>query len=211
MAPPKPDIECEIKGTGLVSFELVEIIHREFASATGKEGDTKRELYQYYSKLKPDLKLKFDKLFNDALLFFRFHNRCTFRERQQLFPLIFSHLLNITPGFEGEALKNIPEFNTKLKHVTISRGTFSRPVFKADASGAFDDPTISAISSKFQKAYRTNCSIHLLGYIELTPMIPVDMWLSKLKEFVEPSLKYSQFEKVWIYDVCEKIVKYRYP
>ena len=52
--PPKPDIQCEVSGKGLLAFELVELIDRNFANMFGKQIDTKKELSEYHSKLPND-------------------------------------------------------------------------------------------------------------------------------------------------------------
>lgn len=149
MAPPKPDIQCEEVGTKILTFELVEIIDRNFANLFGKQYDTKKKLSEYYSNLTQHQKSQFDGLYSNAMIFPKFENKSTLRQRQNIFPTIFNHLLSLWPEFEGETCQNYRNFNDKLKGINISRGKFKGPIFDLPFAGAVNDPTISTLKKKF--------------------------------------------------------------
>ena len=210
-APPEPDILCEVTGPGLLGFELVEIIDRNFANMIGKQIDTKKELSDYHSNLPKGKKERFDKLYSNALIFPRFQNNCTLRQRKKLFPIIIDHLFTLDANFEGDTFENTLAYKAKLRGISISRGRFNGPIFDSVAAGSIGDPTVSAISSKFEKKYESEYPLHLLGYIDLNPMFPEDIWLPKVKEFSMASIHESQFEKVWVFNFQKKEMKFTYP
>lgn len=209
--PPKPDIQCEVWENGLLPFELVEIIDRNFANMSGKQVDTKTELSRYHSNLPPEKKVRFDRIYSNALIFPRFQNRCTLRQREKLFPVIIEHLLTLDKKFKGDTFENTTEYGDKLSGISISRGRFSGPLFDLVAGGSIGDPTVSAIRSKFGKTYKSDHPVHLLGYIDLNPMFPEDIWLPSVEEFVKASINKCQFEKVWIFDFQKSEIKFVYP
>jgi len=108
--PPEPDISCKINGGGTITFELTEIIDRGFANMIGKQNDTKTMLDNYYFNLPKNMKEDFDSLYSDAIIFINFNNSISMRQRERLFPKIFNHLLGLENGFEGNSLKNDPQF-----------------------------------------------------------------------------------------------------
>jgi len=210
MAPPKPDIQCEIVGTAIVPFELVEIIDCDFANLFRKQYDTKKEIYKYYSNLPPDQKDRFDGLYSNAMIFPQFENKSTLRQRQKTFPKIIDHLLSLEPEFEGETCENYPDFEDKIEGISISRGNFRGPLFDLPFGGSIGNPTISTLRKKFQKTYESDYPLHLLAYIDLSPMFPDEIWLNDLKGFIKESLKSSQFEKIWIFDYQKNNIKFEY-
>jgi len=210
-APPEPDIQCNVKGLGFLSFELVEIIDRNYANLHGKNYSTGRKLREYYSSLPQDLKDKFDRLYSNGMIFPHFENASTLRQRIKLFPKIFACLLSLDPQFDGVACQDVPEFKGKLKGINVSRGIFKGPIFDQPFAGSIGDPTIMRLNSKFQKKYQKNNALHLLAYIDLNPMFPDDVWLNGTKDFVRKSLRTSQFERVWIFDFQQSAIKFVYP
>jgi len=209
--PPEPDIQCEVKGLGFLSFELVEIVDRNYANLHGKSYTTERELREYYLSLPQDLKDKFDRLYSNAMIFPHFENASTLRQRINLFPKIFDCLLSLDPKFIGVAFQDVPEFKSKLKGINVYRGNFKGPIFDQPFAGSIGDPTIKRLNSKFQKKYQKNNSLYLLAYIDLNPMFPDDVWLNGTKDFVKKSLRTSQFERVWIFDFQQSAIKFVYP
>lgn len=210
MAPPKPDIQCEASGIGMISFELVRIIDRNFANLLEKQYDTKKGFSEYYSNLPQDQRDLFDELYPNAMIFPQFENKSTLRQRQKIFPKMFNYLLSLEPEAEGETCKNHPEFKNILEGISISRGRFRGPLFDLPFGGAIGDPTISIIRGKFQKTYESDYPLHLLAYIDLTPRFPDEIWLNALEGFIQAPLKSSQFEKVWIFDYEKNTIKFEY-
>ncbi len=209
--PPKPDIQCEVMGNGFIAFELVEIIDRNFANVFGKQIDTKKELSKFYSNLPCEKRIRFDKLYSNALIFPRFQNKCTLRQRVKLVPIIFDHLLTLNEQFEDDTFENTLEHRERLEGISISRGGFNGPLFDVGFGGSIGDPTVSAINSKFEKRYESEHPLHLLGYIDLNPMFPVDIWFPSLENFVKVSMQKCQFEKVWVFDCRKNEIAFTYP
>lgn len=211
MSPPKPDIQCEVEGTGFLSFELVEIIDQNFANMVGKQIDTKKQLNEFYGNFPEDQRERFANLYHNALIFPRFRNTCTLRQRKQLFPRIFDHLKSLDPNFQGDTLEYDTDLKDKLTGISISRGQLNGPIFDCVPGGWIGEPTKKIIKGKFGKTYQTDFPLHLLSYIDLNPMFPDETWLDDLKDFIQAFLKSSQFEKIWIFDVHKNNVKLQYP
>lgn len=211
MEPPKPDIQCEVNGKGLLAFELVEIIDSGFANNSNKQFETKKELRRVYNSFPKNKKQLFDKLYHDASICVDFQNECTMTQRKNIIKKIFEHLLTLDNKFEGETLPNTTLHREKLNYIDISRGTLNGPDFDVGASGAIGDPTVSAISSKFDKKYETECSLHLLGYIERNLLSPYEIWHAMVMDFVKEHIHKSIFEKVWIFDFSRNEILFDYP
>jgi hypothetical protein len=64
MEPLKPDIQCEVEGTGFVAFELVEIIDRNYANMFGKQRDTRGRFLEYHANKGSSLRLTFVSYFD---------------------------------------------------------------------------------------------------------------------------------------------------
>jgi hypothetical protein len=208
--PPKPDIKCDVKGIGEITFELTELIDRGFANMVGKQIDTKTELDNYYNGLNASEKEDFFTKYSDAIIFVHFENSLSLQQRKNLFPSIFRHLLSLNIGFEGNTLHNNQGFKGKLKWITVSRGV-NGPIFDDVPVSTIGDPSVPAIKAKFLKQYSTNHPLHLLAFIDLNPMFPDHIWLPNVMEYTESNIQQSQFDKVWIFDFQKKEIKYRYP
>lgn len=113
--------------------------------------------------------------------------------------------------FEGDTFENTREYRDKLRGISISRGRFNGPLFDSVAAGSIGDPTVSAIRSKFGKRYESEHPLHLMGYIDLNPMFPEDIWLPSVEDFVKASIQKCQFEKFWIFDFQKNEIKFTYP
>ena len=165
--PPEPDIKCDVKGFGEITFELTELIDRGFANMVGKQIDTKTELDNYYNGLNVGEKEDFFTKYSDAIIFIHFENSLSLQQRKNLFPSIFKHLLSLNNGFEGNTLQNIKGFKGKLKWITVSRG-INGPIFDDVPVSTIGDPSVTAIKAKFLKHYSTNHPLHLLTFIDLS-------------------------------------------
>jgi hypothetical protein len=85
-APPEPDIQCRVKDLSYLSFELVEIIDRNYANLLKKCYKTGTKLRGYYLSLPQDIKDVFDRLYSNGMIFPIFKNSSTLRQRINLFP-----------------------------------------------------------------------------------------------------------------------------
>ncbi|MFH1672624.1 MAG: hypothetical protein ABIF87_04275 [Pseudomonadota bacterium] len=209
--PPEPDILCQVHVEGTIAFELVQLIDPEFARRFDLLLKTKTGLRHHYESLPQDGRIAFQKAFGNALLYFKFEEDASLRQRLKSLELSFRLLLRLQPAVEGEVLKNEKRLKGILKGVHITRGDFSGPIFDPESFGAVGDPTRKEIDKKFQKRYKTQHPVELLAYIDIHPMFPDDIWLPGVSKFVKENLKGSVFRKTWVYDVHNKSVRYEYP
>jgi len=207
--PPKPDIQCDVIGIGFLAFELVRIMDQKFANLCKKNKKTITELHTYLSDLSNVKKEIFNKLYSNALISINFLNACTFRQRKRIFPEIIDHLLTLDEQFKGTTF--VDGKNLDLKDIRITRNRVANLRFRIDHADFFSDPIITALKSKFGKKYKTKYPIHLLAYIDITPMIPENIWLPSAEKLIQTSLQNSQFKKVWIFDIINGENKMIYP
>ena len=185
--PPEPDVKCNVEGGGTIAFELTELIDRGFANMLGKQIDTKTELEKHYNLLENRERQKIFIKYSDAIIFIHFENSLSLRQRKQLFPNIFKHLLSLNDSFEGNTLDHDPKFKGKLKWITVSRGV-NGPIFDDVPVSAIGDPTVTSIKAKFLKKYSTKYPLHLLSFIDLNPMFPDHIWLPSASEYTKKIL-----------------------
>lgn len=206
-SPPKPDIVCRVHGEGIVGFELVELIDPSFASRIDLQYKTKRALTDYpKNSLNPTKYELFKQRFSNAHLWFRFDNSSGFIKRSKHFPRIFDHLLDLPEGFEGETLKNDPNYLPTLKLVRVVRGNFVGPIFDPEAFGWLADKTKETILQKLSKTYVCDYPIELLAYIDNSPTLPEGVWRSNAEDAIQSQFAKSQFRRVWIYDCGSKTI-----
>ena len=151
-----------------------------------------------------------DPKYGDALLYFRFQPSFTFNRRRSAVPAIFEKLLLLPDGFAGDALEDDPSLASLVNGVTISRGHFKGPIFDPECIGWIGNPSVPAISRKFEKRYETAHTMELLAYIDINPMFPDEVWLADLTEFLDTTPKPLPFTRIWVFDVGHKKVKLRY-
>jgi len=208
MAPPAPDIQCEVEGIGMIAFELVEMIDRNHANAFRKQLDTIQQLYDCHNNLPSAARKQFDKLYSNAMIYPDFDNKCTLRRRKRLIPKIIAHIVTLDPGFEGETSVNVRGCRI---HVNISRGLSGGPFFDSVPAVSVSDPILSALTLKFQKKYTSRYPIHLLGYLDLSPTFPENTWRPRAEEYCKASIQKSPFERVWIFEYRENRIIFTYP
>ena len=127
---------------------------------------------------------------------------------KKIFPKIIDHLLTLDEQFGGTTF--VDGKNLNLNDIRITRNRVANLRFRIDHADFFSDPVITALKSKFGKKYKTKYPIHLLAYIDITPMIPEDIWLPSAEKFIQTSIQDSQYKKVWIFDVInnQNIITY---
>ena len=210
--PPNPDIQCEVSGTGLLAFELVQIMDQNYANLLKKNRDTRERLDEHLYNLPNKKKVCFDQLYSNATISLDFQNNCTFCQREKLLQKTIDHLLTLNEKFEGNTSVNISKNKDKdLLIIKISRNHFNRIRFRVNFASFFTDLTIPTISSKLKKTYKSEYPIHLLVHFNLTPMVPEDIRLSSVKDFFKNNKQKFQFEKIWIFDFQNKEIKFVYP
>lgn len=206
--PRNPDIQCEVTGIGFLAFELVQVMDQQYKNLLEKNRETRMELDTYRANL-PKIKQDFlNELYPSAFIFIDFLKDQTKRQRKKLFSEIFDHLLTLDKQFEGTTYVNGKISNFEIRITRCRAGSLR---FSIAHGGSFSDPVMSALKSKFGKKYETKYPIHLLAYIDNTPMVPEHIWLPDAEQFIQEALQDSQFEKVWIFDAINNEIKMGYP
>ena len=207
---PEPDILCRdlSSTTGYKAFELVELIDNGHAHRMGLLSATKKLLGEYFVNLPPQKKDVFQSKFSNALLYFRFLKRSTLKQRRKALGGIFEQLLTLDNGFTGTAFKGDPRFAGLLSEVLISRGSYSGPLFDMESVGWIGNPTGRAVTEKLHKQYITKHPMELLAYIDGNPMLPDEAWLGNLEDILASAAKPFQFQRIWVLDRCDQIIKF---
>jgi hypothetical protein len=206
--PPEPDILFRNSDGLNVAFELVELLDKDYGRMYNILFDTIDEIQRFYENFVKEKKDSFKKKFGDAFLNFNFLQNATFKQRQTAIPKIFEKLLAVSDSFTSEVLEDDPDLFFALKSVSISRGKLNGPIFNPESVGGIGDPTVPKIQQKFTKEYRTQYPIELLAYIDVNPMLPNDIWLESLQEFIKIQSKPFPFQHIWVFDYRNKVVKF---
>ena len=133
-----------------------------------------------------------------------------FGKRREIVNAVLDELMSLEDGFQGRALQDSKDFAGVLNFVRVGRGEFGGPILGVDSAGFLRDPTLDRLQNKFGKQYESDCPMELLAYIESHPMLPDDIWLPPVKNFVREHLKKSPFERVTIYDINKAIVRFEH-
>jgi hypothetical protein len=212
MEPPQPDILCEVSGQGIVAFELVEIIDRSFANGIAKEIKTRAELNESFRRLEGQQRPTLQGLYSDAIIFVQFKNEVSFQKRKGIMPTVFRFLATLPSGFKGDVDRKTLPLRGSLDYIFVSRiRGLAGPMFDCNSGGSIGDPTISAISEKCRTVYRSKYPKHLLAYVDSHPMVPDDIWLPTLHDFLQTMPKDCQFERLWVYDYGKAALLYQFP
>jgi hypothetical protein len=205
--PPEPDILFTQASGRQRSFELVEILDRDYSSSLGRQLDTKQICYEHLEAMEPSSRTEFKLRFADADIFLSFRNSLTPRRRKNALPTIFRELLSLPPGVTGTVFNEGGSLEKILKYATIHRGCFIGPMFDAPSVVRVGNPTVEAIHSKMTKTYKTSHELSLLAYIETNPMFPDDVWLPDLDEYLADLDGSCQFANIYVYDCYSGQVK----
>lgn len=207
--PPEPDILCKV-GEEIISFELGELIDRDFAQRVFPAMSHKQQLEDVYEKLSEKKKQAIKRRVGNALINFEFVPTVTAKVRKQNIPRLIDFLETVEDDQLGE-IEPPRELRKVLKQVRILRGGFNGPFFDIMSAGFLGDPTIELINEKFMNTYKTNYPIELISYFELQPVIDPIVWLPKLKEHIESNIQSSPYKRVWVVEIPKKIVHFVFP
>lgn len=205
--PPEPDVICEIRGEGVVGFELTELIDAQFMSRLDLMAKTRKGLTQYSQQLSQAEADLFKVKYADALLHFRFAPDVGYGRRKALFPALFAELLSLPADFAGDAASLDKRFLPTLQAISVRRGCSKAPAIDVDSFGWLGDPTKSTISSKLAKTYCCSYPVELLAYVDLD-LLPPGAWKAAADDAVV-DLESSQIRRVWVFDRGKKQVVYR--
>jgi hypothetical protein len=209
--PPEPDIVCHVDGSGLVGFELTELVDREFMARIGLMAKTRQKLAEAWKTgLSDGESNEFRQRFGNALLHFVYRPETSQNKRQTVTLPVLRELLNLPNGFEGIALREDPAFSAVLEEVRVDRGGFRGPVLDVDSAGWLGDPTAPAIRKKLSKTYECDYPLELLAYIDIDLLPPEDAWIAAAEE-ASAELAASPFRKLWVFDRSAKAIRYERP
>ncbi len=205
---PSPDIFCRTASNEALAFELTELLDNNFAHGMGRHFEDKKLLEKLHENLPSDKREQFYALYHDADLQFRFNPKTTHNILKQRIPLAFDELLNQPEHFQGE----ITTFDNRklcevLRFIRVNRGV-QGPLFDIESYIRMGDPVVDRLRDKFEKKYESSCPIELLAYIDGNLKFPDNVWKPGVVQFLERCSGYGQFRKVWIVDVCAKIVHF---
>ena len=212
--PPEPDILCEVTGEGPVAFELVESIDARYAQQTNDAIELKLRFEEAYNALPLRDKKQLRDKYSDALILVDFHPAAKKHQKEAAVPEILDWLKVLPALSKGKAR---PPSGSRLakvvRKVRVNRGGFRGPQFDVDNVGSLWDSTLRQIRSKLErkKPYETSHPLELLAYLNIQPVLPEEVWLDEIHEYVSEHLETSQFRRVWILDAGRGKVMYSFP
>jgi len=210
--PPKPDILCKDTNGNIIEFELGEAVDQNFQRLTKLSiNQTLIEMRDYFESLDGVEKEKFSKLYGDAMLHFSFRKDATKRQRQNAYPAIFSFLLSLSPGYEGDVEDSAQDFPKICKRITINHGDFKGPEFNESPGSLVNPAVYKIIKDKFGSSYETTGQLELLVHSFHMNLLPKSGWISRVQEYLEKNMNASQFKRVWIFDFHKPSIEYVYP
>lgn len=122
------------------------------------------------------------------------------QRRRNALPSIFRHLMQLPPGFEGDAFGEGNPLEPVLSHLHVIRGRFVGPLFDDPSMARVGDPTVGVLASKMTKTYAPQGQLNLLAYIDGNPMFPDEVWLADLDAYLATLDARCQFEQIFVYD-----------
>jgi len=211
-AQPKPDILCKDENGNIIEFELGEAVDPNFSRLMKLSSEqTSIGMKNYFKSLPTFEKENFSKLYGDAMFDFRFREGTTKRKRQNAYTTIFSFLLSLSPGYEGDVEISTQGFPTICKRITIYRGVPNGPCFSEGAGSHVTSGVFERIERKFGKPYETTGQLELLIHSLNMPIARKEDWISEVQEYLEKNLNASQFKRVWVFDFHSPSIEYVYP
>jgi len=208
--PPKPDILCKDADGNIIEFELGEAVDQNFQRQTNLSIEqTLIGMRDYFESLTGVEKENFSKLYGDAILHFSFRRDATRIRRQNAYPTMFSFLLSLIPGYEGDVKDSAHGFPSICKRITINRGV-NGPFFNESHASHITPGVHEIIKSKFGNSYDTTGQLELLVHSLNRPLITKKVWISKVQKYLEKNMNASQFKRVWIFDFHGPSIEYVY-
>lgn len=204
-SPPAPDILCEIKGRGLVAFELVQIVTP--ALIRGLEDDQKlRKAFKAACKQDSAFAVKF----HDALILAYFLENIPIRQRLSVVPEVVSVLRQHSETFEGDI--RVPRHLRKvLTEILVTRRVSGGPTFSSQEMTEHTEEIFRQFEKKCKKKYSNHYPIELLAYYTSQPASANFNWRSEFHDYVLKRYSDCPFERVWVYDNWSKTIKYVHP
>jgi len=205
---PNPDVLCSDCREGTRAFELTELIDPIFARDLCLCSATKIMLENYFRYLDPNEAKAFEKKFAHALLYFQFSRAATLHRREKLIPVALRKLLKSADDIEDLPLHNDPTFKGFLQGVSIARGTWPGPVLDCNSGGSKGNPISATLASKLSKKYSAPVPVELLAYIDGNLLIPDEILLDSLRDYLGSAKKPLPFSRIWVFDLRDRKVKF---
>lgn len=205
---PHPDILCSDNKVGPRAFEVTELIDPVFARDLALCSGTKIMLENYCKYLELTERAAFNRKFAHALLYFQFSRAASLPRRQKLIPTALRKLLKLADDVEGVVLQDDPGFKGFLRGVSIARGRWPKPILDCESGGSKGNPISATLASKLSKTYSASVPVELLAYIDGNLLIPDEILLDCLVDYLSSVKKPLPFSRIWVFDACEEKVKY---
>ena len=203
---PEPDILFSPPNTSPISYELVELIDRDFSHTLQRQLDSKQICYSVLENMDEPNRSIFKNKFANADIFIAFKNNLTFKRKRNALPQIFDALIRLEDGVTGRVLDNDIVLKSVIDYVIISRGKFVGPMFDAPSDVAISDPTVELIATKLLKTYETPYEINLLAYLE-TNLFSDDISLPELDAYFAELGSECQFASIYVFDCKTKQIR----
>jgi hypothetical protein len=128
-----------------------------------------------------------------------------------MLPELFSGLLTLEEGFEGDCTERFQEIWPEIKRIRIGRGV-SGPIFDFGSEGFVDEPLFERLYDKFfNKFYEVEYELEILLWVREHPLEPVETWEDLLTEEIESWISVTQFSRVWVFDYSNQEILFVCP
>lgn len=207
---PEPDILCDVVGTGLTAFELVQVVSQPLKRQIEVMlNEVRASLERAFANLSIPDQRRLAKKYPACNISLGFDESLAKTRRQRIIPGVFDVLLD--PTLKPDDLgvfdrESVPALPIGLEYIRVTRTSGAEISFRQVAMASYQDPSGPTILRKFRdKSYKSNHPIELLAYYELE-FTPDAGRLRRIGELVSRSLHESQFARVWAYSVPAKQV-----
>jgi len=199
---PEPDILFD-DDSGLVAFEVVEIIDEDWARILRSTQALNSALRDAFNALPPATRSALGSAYRDADIGFHFKPGMSRNRRLNKLPLIFAELAKLPADTAGPALDEHPACGDVLFNSYIHRApSIQGPHFYSSDVTSVGDATVDAIEDKVSKAvnYQSNAPIELLAYTDANAAeMPDDVWRANVAAYLatKPVIR---FRRIWIFN-----------
>ncbi len=200
-APPQPDVLAMIEGTGLVAYELGEIVDQDLARKYNLDAETFVAIREHHENMPPEQRIAFDLKFSAAHLTFRFSEQATLRRRCGALPAAFEELCSVAVPANGRLQMDSASLSGVLEFVRIvltSPGT--GPIFEASRPSFFNPSALTILKKKLAKSYETANPVELILHSDRRCLYAEDSWLPEVSAHVEEHLAGSAFRRIWVFE-----------
>lgn len=198
---PEPDVLCEIRGSGLVAFELVELIDQDLQERLTTLRRFDRLLRDYPNEIPDADRAQFQQKYADAAIGVTF-KLLPLRQLKAFLPELFRWLRQDVPPDASSLELDLPA----TLRAAFARVAVQRPMplldISATSSGYLADPTFDSVREKLQvKRYATPHPKELLAFTTFDLLLPMDVWQPKFEQPLIALLNASTFQRLWVFSL----------